>query len=762
MLMSVLLDKLLEARKIAGSHECIVFFYCDATSRAEKASSVALLRSLLAQILAHDPQLADLIYQTGLKSGQLRASSMVHLTEMLRSLLNAETTFDTVTILIDALDECSDLSDCGLISLLLSLIGKTRLRLRTMLSSRAEPDLRNLLNTYQSVSITAMKTHSDIETYISTTLKSSTLAPLQQGRLIKHITQKLMAKSNGQFLWVRLVLHELCKASFVHEIDEILDDLPTGIAQAYLRVFERLGREPRRRQQVATALFRWLTCTERPLSLVELEFALSLQAGDDQLGSTKRMIDLPSLLEDVCGSLVEVVTAEVTVVRFVHVTIKEFLLSPKESWGTKDGTLLQFHVNPAVSHAYLASICVCRLSLPEVQELFNRKGGQETGDEDTLLAYASKFWALHLSKSGRPKSDLLRQVMLFMDSRKLEAYLDWYSREKTTAQAITMLQSHLNVWISKLNAGDPRTDRVVNRFRDYFEKTAQSRAVEFGQESPEYLENIHQLASLLHSAGLWSQAEVLARQCTEGRQRLFGLEDLLTLESSFQLGTLVRRLGRVNEAETLHVSILEGRRKLLGPCHPDTLDAEDELATTMKEAKTFEQICNAENLSRNTFLMKSRQYGTSHERTAITMNILAAILKDKALALRKSDQELLAVEALNECEELCRLCLDVRTTAFGEDHPIVSTTCNMLGLVTRHLGRLEESESWHQRTLIARQRAFGADNPHTQRSMRNLVNTFVGQCDLRRAEQMRQRLKASLRRNPELLQRSSWSDYKDD
>ncbi len=761
MLMSAFLDRLLEPDGGCDASDCTIFFFGDANS-ATRNCSVALLRSLAAQLLAQNPELADVAYQIQVKSGQPRATSTTYLVRILQSLLDAKTKFDTVTVVIDALDECSDIEESGVLDFFLRMVGKVQCKLRLLLSSRVEPGLRDILKNYQKLSVTPEKTYADIETYIRTTLKNTNMATFQEGRLLSHITEKLTSKSNGQFLWVRLMLHELRKATFVREIEDIMNDLPAGLQKAYLRIFHRLTTEPRRRQEAARALFRWLACTERPLSLGELECALALRSGDQSLEPAAQMINLQLLLDEVCGSLVEVVGgSDETAVRFVHVTIKEFLVAPPYVWETDNQALLQFHVDSNASHAYLASTCITQLCFPDVKQISIREERNRIQTKCQLLSYASMFWATHLSKSGQPTHELLRQVLWFLDSRNMEAYLEWYSQQKTTAQSITLLQSHFTAWISQLSAGDPRVGLTVNRFREHFEKTAQSRAETFGQNSPEHLESVHQLATLLHSAGAWEAAEKSARQCAGAREELLGLHHPSTMESNFQLGTLLRRLGRVAEAVTLHTTVLEGRRKFLGMSNPDTLQTEDELATTtLVAAKTFEQVCKAEQMSRETLLRKTRHYGKDHQHTAATNNILASILKDKALALRKSGQRLLAVETLKECEELCLSCMQVRRTAFGEDHPEVSTSCNMLGIVTQLLGRLEESEEWHQRTLLARQKIFGPDNPHTQRSMRNLVTTYAEQFEIEKSERMRKRLTASLLTNPVLLRRASWSAYR--
>ena len=759
MLMSAFLDRILEPEAGCAWQTCTTFFFCDATS-ATRNCSVALLRSIAAQLLAQSPELADVAYQVQVKSGQPRATSTTYLIQVLQSLLDMNGNLDTFTVAIDALDECSDIGESGTLDFFLRLAEKRHPKVRLLLSSRVEPGLRDALKNYSKLSVTPEKTYSDIETYIRTTLKTSHIAKLQEGRLLTHITEKLTSKSNGLFLWVRLMLYELRKATFVTEIDEILEDLPAGLQKAYLRIFQRLTAEPRRRQDAACTLFRWLACTERPLSLGELECALVMTSGDQSVEPRAQMVDLQLLLDDVCGSLVEVVGSDETTVRFVHITIKEFLVAAPRVWGTNNGAILRFQVDLQSSHADLASTCITQLCFPEVKQMAVCEERQRIQTKYQLLSYASTFWATHLSKSGQPTRELLRQVSSLLDSRNMEAYLEWFSQQKTTAQTITLLQSQLTAWISKLRSGDPRVELTVNRFRGHFEKTAQSKAEDFGLNSPEHLVSVHQLATLLHSAGAWEAAEKSARQCAEARERILGLDHPLTMESAFQLGSLLRRLGRVQEAAALHTTVLEGRRNVLGTHHPDTLETEDELATTTNAGKTFAKVSEAEQMSRETLLRKIRHYGIDHERTAATKNILASVLKDKAIALKQSGQDLLAVETLQECEELCLSCMEVRKTAFGEDHPEVITTWNMLGIVTQLLGRLEESEEWHQKTLMARQKIFGPDNPHTQRSMRNLVNTYAEQFETEKSLRMRKRLTASLRTNPVLLRRVSWSAYK--
>ncbi|RGP77369.1 hypothetical protein FLONG3_4507 [Fusarium longipes] len=658
-----------------------------------KTMLMSMLLNNLFLLLSQNLDLAEAVFEMEIKSGQSRATSMTLVLHILRMLLDKKKTLTVPVVLIDALDECSDWEETRVLNELIALADQPQPKIRLLLSSRSEPGIRDVLKTYQTVFVTSEKTYADIKAYVDFTLSKSKLATLQQGLLLPRIVDKLTSKSNGQFLWAKLVLYELRKVTFIREIEDILDNTPSGLHKAYLRIFERLAREPSRRQETAISLFSWLACSERFLSLEEIECALALREGDQSLEPDARMIDLQSLLDDVCGSLVEVIQqSDKVVVRFVHFTIKEFLTAPSHVWETSDRATLRFRIDRPAAHRYLASTCLTQLSFPVIQQLPAREFRETVHLECPLLSYSTLFWAKHLSKSGVPRPHLLRQVSSLLESKNMEAYFEWSSQSKTTAQSITLIQSDLVTWVSKLSAQDPRVKVIINRFREYFEKTAQERSEIFGANSIEHMESLHQLATILHSSGSWQAAGEAAKQCLAGCEKLLGLSHPLTMAAQSQLGSLLRRLGKVEEAESLHTAVLGRRRQVLGLYHPDTFETEDELTTTMVAAKTFQKVCEAEQMSRDILLRKRRHYGKSHERTAATENILSAILKDKALALRAMKQDLLALETLRECEELCVSSMEVRQSFLGPDHPEVCTTWNMLGIVMQLLGRLEETQ----------------------------------------------------------------------
>lgn len=262
------------------------------------------------------------------QSGQERASSLRRLLDFFKAMVCAKL-HTRLEILIDALDECIDLEENAVLDEMTAFLTDAKTAsVKLLVTSRNEPFIRDRLRSYSRIAITADKTQRDLEAYIRTALAQPPLLGLVDTHLNERIATELIQKASGQFLWVRLMLHNLRKATYMWELGDILNNLPLGLDKAYGRVLEKLLAG--RRQEAAHYLFQWLACAERPLTLAELGAALAIREGDSDNNPMGAVIDLEHFLDEVCGSLIEIVkTDSRTVVRFVHVTVKGFLLAPE-------------------------------------------------------------------------------------------------------------------------------------------------------------------------------------------------------------------------------------------------------------------------------------------------------------------------------------------------------------------------------------------------------------------------------------------------
>lgn len=158
-------------------------------------------------------------------------------------------------------------------------------------------------------------------------------------------------------------------------------------------------------------------------------------------------------------------------------------------------------------------------------------------------------------------------------------------------------------------------------------------------------------------------------------------------------------------------------------------------------------------MSRATLIKKNRVFGNSSLEAVLTMDNLAATLKDIGMRHNETGNHAFAMQALWECETISRNGLAIREAQLGEDNPQTITCVNMLGIVLRHLQRPEESEQYHRRALRTRRKIFGPNNPHTQRSMRNLGSVLLDQGRIREAQEIEQMFRASQTADDTLLGR---------
>ncbi len=103
-----------------------------------------------------------------------------------------------------------------------------------------------------------------------------------------------------------------------------------------------------------------------------------------------------------------------------------------------------------------------------------------------------------------------------------------------------------------------------------------------GLDRPETLAAQEALADFLNR-GLYryAEAEPLARQTWESRQRVLGPEHSDTLDSLDTYAQSLGSLGRKSEAADLLQQCLKARQRILGPKHPDTLTTMNNLAIVL-------------------------------------------------------------------------------------------------------------------------------------------------------------------------------------
>ena len=87
--------------------------------------------------------------------------------------------------------------------------------------------------------------------------------------------------------------------------------------------------------------------------------------------------------------------------------------------------------------------------------------------------------------------------------------------------------------------------------------------------------------------GRFAEAEPIAQEVLDGSRRLLGDEHPDVLLNMHNLATIHDGLGRKREAEQLYLDTLDGERRVLGEAHPSTVITAARLATMYKVEGRF-------------------------------------------------------------------------------------------------------------------------------------------------------------------------------
>ncbi|KAK7016820.1 hypothetical protein R3P38DRAFT_3561758 [Favolaschia claudopus] len=238
-----------------------------------------------------------------------------------------------------------------------------------------------------------------------------------------------------------------------------------------------------------------------------------------------------------------------------------------------------------------------------------------------------------------------------------------------------------------------------------------------GEEHPDTLTSLNNLALTYRKQGRWSDAEDLQVAVLESRKKLLGKEHPDTLGSMHNLALTYRDQGRWTDAEGLQVSVLESWKRLLGKEHPHTLSSMHNLAMTYRDQGRW---TDAEGFQVAVLESRKRLLGKEHPDTLLSMDNLASTYRKQG---RYSDAENLQVAVLESWKRL-----------LGKEHPDTLSSMHSLALTYSNQGRWTDAEGLQVAVLENRKRLLGKEHPDTLSSMHNLACTYSGQGRLSDAE----------------------------
>ncbi|KAK0219055.1 hypothetical protein IW262DRAFT_1462676 [Armillaria fumosa] len=365
----------------------VLSIFCDYQS-ASSQTVENILRSLLRQqVQVHG--LSDSI------SSLYDDNTPLYLNNLTTILAQELKSFDHVYIILDALDEFPE-NDGGqekLVNVLRELGSNTRL----LVMSRDIPAIGSLFKTDTWLHIWAID--EDIKTYIKTKLSSGRLAHHIKGRddLREEILSGVMSKANGMFLLVGMHMDSLAETTNRKSLRDALTNLPGNIWEAYDNALERVNSQSEDRQELAHRVFGWIAFARRPLTVLELRYALAVEPGTTTL-DLDNLHDEDFLL-DICARLVvkgetcrefEDFQPSGAIMKFMHQTTQEYFHDRR--------CHIEFfpRIQEAITRTCLSYMSLDDFELPkDVDNADNDNVLRGLAGKHPFLHYSSVHWGYH-------------------------------------------------------------------------------------------------------------------------------------------------------------------------------------------------------------------------------------------------------------------------------------------------------------------------------------------------------------------------------
>jgi len=210
--------------------------------------------------------------------------------------------------------------------------------------------------------------------------------------------------------------------------------------------------------------------------------------------------------------------------------------------------------------------------------------------------------------------------------------------------------------------------------------------------------------------GLYPQAQIQMERAYEIRSRRLGEEHPDTLQTMNNLAALYIDQNKGPQAEPLLNRAWQVRRRTLGEENPETLVTLNNLAALDRMDGKYPE---AELLYKRGLEIRRRVLGENHRSTALTMHNLASLYRLEG--------------KYAEAEPLQTRSLEIWRGTLGEEAPETVQGMNNLGALYQAEGRYAEAEALFNRVLEVRRRTLGAQNPNTIDAMTSLGEVQLSQ-----------------------------------
>ncbi|CAI6086900.1 unnamed protein product [Clonostachys chloroleuca] len=401
----------------------ITIYFSFSGADAPRQTLRSLVRSLVSQ-LVHKPEYMggyELVHELTMQEGY----STYDLWTLLHKILGLGTA--PLFLVVDGVDECSEPAE-QLVEHVMNILNVIQSCKIVLLGRAHVSELRSHSSNIIEMDSTVIK--SDLQSFITTQLRSNTR--LYSLGIQDSISQTLLERSDGMFLWVKLMIDDLSRASSVSEVTQKLECLPRGLHAAYHQIIQHLVHTLDDVEiKLAQNILSFVAAAGRTLEVEELHCLQALSsrasAGDYSPGSIRNhiYIDPAEKFSRVCGGLLHILDGKVTL---VHVTAKEFLQRPVNKLETESHPqALLFRVDLIRSHALFTTACLDFLLLDGAGiSQTDTPQSPMTKNMQLFFKYAAKFFVHHIKNSGPISERRLARIRQLINSGGMVSLYEHY------------------------------------------------------------------------------------------------------------------------------------------------------------------------------------------------------------------------------------------------------------------------------------------------------------------------------------------------
>ncbi|GFH59439.1 hypothetical protein CTEN210_15915 [Chaetoceros tenuissimus] len=287
-------------------------------------------------------------------------------------------------------------------------------------------------------------------------------------------------------------------------------------------------------------------------------------------------------------------------------------------------------------------------------------------------------------------TDVINKMLSIVNAEKSEA---WNPSDKERIHSVIRNE----VGFAEINS------MVFEQLRDWVLVVALKELERVEIDTKDKADLMYLVGTLFKDQGRHDEAEPLYKECLANREEIQGQDHPDTLESIHNLAYLYTNQRKFDVAESLYMECLAKQKTILGSDHPSTLHSMNNLAELYHSQGKYDE---AEPLYKECIAKRETILGPDHPQTSISMNNLVELYKSQG--------------KYDETESLMKQCLVKREMILGSDHPDTLTSMNELAGFYFSQGKYGEAVHLLKQCLAKCESSLGLQHPHSITLRRNL------------------------------------------